>query len=325
MRRIVVLELLCITALAAMIFAGCGGDGGGREMARPDNIETELAPIETAAADQARVIIGFKQPPGRAERQMVEGHGGNVAHVYTLIPAIAAKIPEQAVEGIRHNPNVAYVEGDPELRACQDELGWGADRINAETLWGSTEDAVDIQGRNDLSPYTGEGCVVAILDTGIDYTHPDLDDNYRSDLGSDYVNDDADPMDDNGHGTHCAGVVAAEDNELGMINVAPRASLVALKVLDANGVGYTSDVVAALDAAAQQSWGTGFRVCSMSFSGEHSGSLKKACGAAYNSGRGILLVAAAGDDAGAVGYPAAYDSVIAVSATVVSRGFCTFG
>ena len=98
---------------------------------------------------------------------------------------------------------------------------------------------------------------VAVIDTGIDYTHPDLAANYAG--GYDFVNDDYDPLDDNGHGTHVAGTVAACDDGpnsggadttgISVVGVGPHISLVTLKVLSAQGTGSTSDVVAALNVA----------------------------------------------------------------------------
>ena len=85
---------------------------------------------------------------------------------------------------------------------------------------------------------------MAIVDTGIDYTHPDLSSNYVG--GYDFVNNDTDPMDDHNHGTHVAGTVAAKDNGAGVIGVAPNAMLYGIKVLSATGSGYWSDIIAGI-------------------------------------------------------------------------------
>lgn len=99
---------------------------------------------------------------------------------------------------------------------------WALHVIDAPEAWDAGE--------------TGAGVRVAVLDTGIDYSHPDLADNFGG--GWDFVNDDPNPMDDEGHGTHVAGIIAAADNEFGVIGVAPDATVIAVKVLDADGSGY---------------------------------------------------------------------------------------
>ncbi|MGB3459873.1 MAG: S8 family serine peptidase [Halobacteriota archaeon] len=248
------------------------------------------------------VIIGFKDKPSQADKDMVRGQGGEIKHSYTIIDAIAAKLPEQAIENIQKNSKVAYVEMDGEVHAHDIELynSWGVEHIGA----GIVHD-----GGN-----TGDGVKVAIIDTGINYNHPDLSENYAG--GYDFVNDDDDPMDDAGHGTHCAGIVAAVDNGAGVVGVAPDAHLYGFKVLDSSGSGYLSDAIAGIDAAV----GDETDIISMSFgSSSDLESMGAACDAAY--GAGIVLVASAGNSGNPpargdnVGYPARYDSVIAVAAT----------
>ncbi|MBA7516845.1 hypothetical protein ES705_08894 [subsurface metagenome] len=248
------------------------------------------------------VIIGFKDKPGQAGEDMIRGHGGDIKYSYTIIDAIAAKLPEQAIDKIEKNPRVAYVEMDGEVHALEETLPWGVDRIDAEIVHAYNK---------------GLGVKVAIIDTGIDYNHPDLDANYKVG-GPDYVNGDSDPMDDNGHGTHCAGIVAAEDNDIGVVGVAPEAHLYAVKVLDSGGSGYLSDVIAGIDWSRNNE----MQVISMSLgTNTDYQPLHDACNVAYAAG--IVIVAAAGNDYyrrgrvefNTVDYPARYDSVIAVGAT----------
>ena len=175
-------------------------------------------------------------------------------------------------------------------------------------VWNGTEDGTDVvAGRN-----AGDGINVSILDTGIDYNHSDLADNYKV-FGYDFVNGDTDPTDDNGHGTHCAGIIAAVDNDIGVIGVAPEADLYAVKVLDSSGSGYVSDVIAGIEWSVNNS----MDIISMSLGlDSDSTDLRNACDYAYNAG--LLLVAAAGNEGSGsdtVTYPAKYDSVIAVAAT----------
>jgi len=250
--------------------------------------------------DRKKVIIGFVDRPNQADENMIHGHGGKTKYTYNIIYAKAVEIPEQAIDRIKKNPRVKYVEEDAEVHALGElDDSWGVDRIDADEVWSSN---------------TGLGVKVAIIDTGIDYNHDDLDGNYAG--GYDYVNDDDNPMDDAGHGTHCAGIVAAEKNGEGVVGVAPNANLYAVKVLDETGSGFISDVVAGIEWAVEHN----MDVISMSLGGPSSDTLKAACGNAYDEG--LVLVASAGNSGTprgrtttTVGYPAAYASVIAVSAT----------
>ncbi|MGE5458451.1 MAG: S8 family serine peptidase [Methanococcaceae archaeon] len=258
--------------------------------------------ITTAGA--VPVIIGFKD---KAHPEIVQPHG-KVAHSYKYIPAVAADLPEQAIENLKKNNKIAYIEPDYVVTALDDTVPWGITRIGAPL--------VHTNGNK------GTGINVAIIDTGINYNHPDLRDNYKG--GYDFVNDDVDPLDDNEHGTHCAGIIAAADNEIGVIGVAPEANLYSLKMLDSTGSGYISDLIAAIEWAIETRKDTDtsndIQIISMSL-GSNSGvtALETACSLAYDSG--ILLVAAAGNDGNrrgtgdSVDYPGAYSSVIAVAAT----------
>jgi len=294
------LIIISIILLLVMVFAsGCIPIMEKLGLVSPTN-EEQLSPEKGGPPDGLiKVLIGFKEKPGAAQQAMVKGLGGKIKYTYNLIPAIAASVPEVAIEALRGNPNITNVELDSKVFALGQTLPWGVDRIDAEVVHTSTK---------------GSGVDVAIIDTGIDDTHPDLYGNCKG--GWDFVNNDDNPMDDNGHGTHVAGIVAALDNSDGVVGVAPEASLYALKVLDSNGSGYVSDVVLAIQWASDPddngSADDRLDVINMSLGGRKNIFLEWACNLAYLDG--LLLVAAAGNG-GAVIYPAAYSSVIAVSAT----------
>jgi len=182
-------------------------------------------------------------------------------------------------------------------------------------------------------PNKGTGIYIAVLDTGIDYTHPELGENYAG--GYDFVNSDSDPKDDHGHGTHVSGTIAAEDNTEGVIGVAPEAKIYAVKVLDQKGVGSYSDVIAGIEWAVLgpdglEGNGDDSKIISMSLGGgSDSQALHDAVDAAYQ--KGVLLVAAAGNngdgepyDEDTWSYPAAYSSVIAVGATDEDDALASF-
>jgi subtilisin family serine protease len=206
---------------------------------------------------------------------------------------------------------------------------WYLQAINAEGAWAK-------------EPTGGAGQVIAILDTGVDYLHPDLDDNIWQNqaelngaegvdddgngfvddiMGWDWVNNDNDPKDDNSHGTHVAGIAAAEQNNgTGISGVAFGSKIMPLKVLQSSGRGNSGDLAAAITYAAEN----GATVINMSL-GSYGESLvvKAALENAYST---ALPVAAAGNegyaieindckDVIAVQYPAAYNFVFGVQAT----------
>ncbi|MGQ9477925.1 MAG: S8 family peptidase [Candidatus Bipolaricaulia bacterium] len=174
-----------------------------------------------------------------------------------------------------------------------------------------------IRIRPDSQGYEGEGVRVALLDSGLDPDHPDLRANYRG--GYDFVNGDPEPWDDNGHGTEVAGVLAAAEDGSGLVGVAPRAELYAVKVLGGNAHGAISDVVKGLEWAVQH----GMDVVNMSLgTPEDSRALREAVRAAFEAG--LVLVAPAGNESGAVLFPAAYPEVIAVSATTKADRLAPF-
>jgi subtilisin len=231
-------------------------------------------------------------------------------------PIVSAQLTEDEVAALRKNGNVALVEEDapcyaiglvPNLQiedqpsVLAETIPAGVAQIKAPAAWGNSQ---------------GKGIRVGVVDTGIDFNHPDLKSNYVG--GASFVPGVPTPMDDAGHGTHCAGTIAAVINGAGVVGVAPRASLYAAKVLDKNGSGQFSWVIAGIDWCIQHN----MHIVSMSLGAPSApAALKTVCDAAWT--KGLLLVAAAGNAqqqvpvppaASNVGFPAKYKNVIAVSA-----------
>lgn len=263
--------------------------------------------VDAAPPGKVDVLIGFKNPPGQNERALVRAQGGTVNHVYTLIPSIAASVPPQALNALSNNPKVAVIEPDVQVQAidylAEISTVWGVSRIESDYAY------------LRQSSITGDQVKVAVIDSGIDTDHPDLAGNYVE--GYDFVNNDSDPNDDNGHGTHCAGTIGAVAENGGVVGVAPGVSLYALKVLDANGSGSFSDVIAALQWCVDH----GIHVTSNSYGSRQDPGTQVAAAFANAEQQGILSIAAAGNDGNVkgngnnVGYPASYTSVVAVAAT----------
>ncbi|MXV63069.1 S8 family serine peptidase [Natronorubrum sp. JWXQ-INN-674] len=230
--------------------------------------------------------------------------------------AVSGQFPDAALEAFENNPNVRYVEKNARMQALEQTTPYGIEQVDADV-------AID-----DGS--TGDGVSIAIIDSGIDPQHETLEAN----LGEGWAATDAACQDDcsggffcspndidtcyaewdddNDHGTHVAGTAGAADDGEGVLGVAPDATLHAVKVLDCCGSGAYDDIAAGIEWSADQ----GHEVQNMSLGGDESNVVADAV--AYAAERGVTMIAAAGNDGectDCVGYPAAYDEVIAVSAT----------
>jgi thermitase len=196
----------------------------------------------------------------------------------------------------------SYIEPNMLFKACMVpndpywKLQWGVRKIQADYAWNITMGSPSI--------------LMAIIDTGVDWKHEDLAKNYVP-LGYDWVNGDKDPMDDNGHGTHVCGIASSViNNNLGIAGIS-QVKIMAEKALNQTGYGYADDLAQAITHAADQ----GAKIMVMSW-GSNSSSILLKRSIQYAYSKGAILVAAAGNDASNVKiYPAAYDEVIAVSAT----------
>lgn len=274
-----------------------------------------ILPLDSYAATK-KVIIGFHRTPELHEHNLVHGAKGRIRRTHRHISALAVEMPEEEVARLKKDPSVAYVVDDipvKPIEAIQTVASsaeyidaWGVQRIGAETA----------ANRG----FKGAGVKVGIIDSGIDYNHPDLKDNYKG--GYNFIDNNSDPYDNelNSHGTHVAGIIAAKDNGTGVVGVAPAASIYAIKVFGANGSGgEISTIVAAIEWAIEN----GMNVVNLSFGVDSMTAqlmpdvfrpLQEVCDLAYS--KGIVLVAAAGNEGrNTVSIPAAYNSVIAVTAT----------
>lgn len=204
-------------------------------------------------------------------------------------------IPEDVVSKIK---NLDYVKDVIPNNIISISLDESVSLINAENLWKKT----DIYGEN----MTGKGVTVAILDTGVDYTHPDLRENYISDGSYDFINFDNDPMDDNyaSHGTHCAGIICGKGYESNFtyVGVAPDAKFYAFKVLKSSGNTTLSTILAGLNAAVDPNRdfdpSDHVDIVSLSFGTETAGSpddmLSRIADDVVEAG--VIVVAAAGNE-----------------------------
>jgi subtilisin family serine protease len=250
----------------------------------------------------------------QAVRELLSRHGASQAEALPLIHGMVAYLPNAAAaRALEREAGVLSVEDDIVIHALAkpapvpvaQAVPWGVLRILAPVVWGVT---------------TGDPVKVGIIDTGIDVSHPDLSGNLKG--GVSCVAYASKYTDDNGHGTHVAGIVAAVDNGYGVVGVAPQADLYAIKVLDRRGSGYLSDIIRGMDWAVVN----GMHVVNMSL-GTNTYSAAFALAAERMARAGVVQVAAAGNDgpgADTVDYPGAFPHVLAVGATASNDVIASF-
>jgi len=267
-----------------------------------------------------RYIVGLRGPLRSAKVPMVRDAEVAEAHDvrrFVNFNSFAAELTDEEAAALRASREVRYVEAVHERHlletaaatppAATDGTRYnfeqtippGITATHAPELWALTR---------NLPPVN-----VAIIDTGIDPTHPDLADNYAG--GYNTIKPDAPPFDDHGHGTHVAGTVAAENNSIGVVGMAPTARLWAIKVLDSSGSGTTENVVAALDwLITKKNAVGGHWIVSLSLgSNDVDFPERDAFQRAFDAG--ILAIAAAGNkNQPTLEYPGAYPTVLAAGA-----------
>lgn len=183
-------------------------------------------------------------------------------------------------------------------------MPWGVQKIKAPQAWSQT---------------TGRQIKIGVIDTGIDFNHPAIRDSLIN--GINLVNRGEPPMDDNGHGTHIAGIIAASSPSLGMIGVAPHALIAPVKAFDNQGSAYVSDIVQAIDWCVQNK----MNIINMSFG------MRTRSKAMYNAvlraySKGVIIIASSGNDRRfkSIDYPAKYSHTISVGATNAVRKIAPF-
>lgn len=281
--------------------------------------------IAQPGSPQDRYIVVLRDGAGPAADVAAEvaiSAGGRVGYVYeTVLNGFSISVPRAALRGIRSNPRVAYVEEDRPASIFAQEIPTGIDRILA------VKTALGIDDNDDYRVDVD----VAVVDTGIDWEHPDLNvvggANCLQTTGGgppwarNYYCDDSGTTsgdDDHYHGTHVAGTIGALDNGIGVVGVAPGARLYAVKVLDSGGSGYTSGIIAGIDWVVDQG---DIEVLNMSLGGSGvDESYRTAIDNAVSKGV-VVVVAAGNSDADANDYSPAYvPSAITVSALADFNG-----
>lgn len=276
----------------------------------------ELVINYNPAADEAS-IQALLRSLGAVEVQRIPQIGSMKILVPESLSAASSAMSVVSGSAVAEAAGLVNIEELAEFTAFQDDPNSGASFIPNDTFFGD----IGMYGLKtgpggtwttvawDHSPKRGAGVIVAVLDSGYDFTHPDLIG--QSVPGWDFVNDDNNPADDNGHGTHVSGTIAAKtNNALGIAGVAYNAKILPVKVLNAAGSGnnfvISMGIVYAVDKGA--------KVINMSLGGS---AFTTSMSAAVNYAitRGVTVIAASGNTYGTTyQYPASYDGVISVAA-----------
>jgi thermitase len=278
---------LALSALSVPAAAAVPDQGGPQA---PDRVLVKFSPTTTAStvADAVHAV-------GATEI-------GVVADLAVHVLSVPTGRVDQVLAALSRRGDVEYAEQDGldavTLTPNDPSWGqeWGLPKVNAPTAWNTTT------GSSSM--------VVAILDTGVDFTHPDLQGRFVA--GYDFVNGDSDPTDDNGHGTGTAGVFGATSNNgVGIAGTCWACKVMPVKVMNSAGSGAWSTI------ASGMTWATdhGAKIISMSLGGS-TGSATMQDAVTYAQAHDVLVVAAAGNNASsALFYPAAYAGVLSVAGT----------
>jgi hypothetical protein len=267
-------------------------------------------PARATNPDAAPYIVVFKDTvnPQVAVPQVAKAYGLQTGFIYQYaLKGMSAMVPVGRLEALSHDPRVAYVVEDLPRSINEQSIPTGIQRIFADT-----NAELDIDGSDDYRVDVD----VAVIDTGVDFQHPDL--NVVGGVNC-YnwwpftANCVAGGDDDHYHGTHVAGSIGALDNGIGVVGVAPGARIWAVKVLSSSGSGYSSQIVAGIDWVAAHA--DTIEVANMSLGGAgFSQAEYDAIQGAVNAGV-AFAVAAGNDDDDANNYsPGGFDNVLSVSA-----------
>ena len=311
---------IALALLGALLASGCGrvelpasGAGGrpavglaGADDEMPAGAEPDEASFQAQREDVSDQLIVQVAPGTRA---VLSADGPQtirefeMGHRYQVVKIPQGMSRQEAIERLSRRPGVRMVAPNRRYFTTMTPSDamfnqqWGLDRTNAKKAWDKGINASNV--------------TVAVLDTGVDYNHPEL--KGRVIKGPDLADKDNDPMDVHGHGTHVSGVIAAAgNNNEGIAGVAWNAKILAIKVLSDNGSGTTDAVMQGIKYAADN----GARVINLSL-GTSDPTIDPVLHVAmeYAYKKGVLIVAAAGNDRSLVGSPANDPYAIAVSST----------
>jgi subtilisin family serine protease len=333
-------KLSCFAAAALL-----AGSAFAQDIVRPGQVPRGAAPAPLTAAPNSYIVM-FTPGTSRNNRANAAFFAGAaVRHNYVGMDAIAVTVPNaNALDALRRAPGVTRIVPDYVVRTEQ-KAGKGGGKGGGGSGGGGGSTPLTFDTRQLIStevqrvgmPVTGSdgaGIGVAVVDTGIDFNHPDLapaPNNPQSAYNA--INPNGSCQDDGGHGTHISGLIAALNNNIAIVGVAPAAKLYCVKVIGSDLTGQDSDVIAGLDWVLQNhnQVNPPIRVVNLSLgrpldTGEtlDNSDMRPIIQALYN--QGVVVVASAGNDPTleiSQVVPAGFPEVLAVASTFASNGIRT--
>ncbi len=265
------------------------------------------------AAAGTQVLISFKDGKKAEVRQAILAAGGQISYVNDDVQAFAVSVAsEAALDTLAESLDIGYIEEDP-IRTVDgaggDRFDWGVETVQARDVWDADRD-----GKFDTGAPRGNGRTVCIIDTGVRVDHPDL---AGVDItgGVSLVEDGPWYQDNHGHGTHIAGIIAAQRNGFGTIGIAPKASIYVVRAASDSGQMSTSTLIRAVEACVAG----GADVINMSLGGPIASRTEHRFYKRLYNRKNVLLIAAAGNDGSDQHhFPASYDAVVSVGAVNAS-------
>ncbi len=302
MRKLFLVSFSLLVAAAMIMVGGCSQE----HSTSPDTSSAVLGQNATTSPGTKDVLIGWA---GNRPDAALNATGASIKREYSHLPIVFASVPENNINRLKSNPNILFVESPVVKGFTAQTLDWGVDRIDAEYVW-------------TQSSYDGSGVNVAILDTGGDMDHPDL--TWAG--GYSVVSRDPNDFDDKvGHGTHCAGIVSADNNDFGVVGVAPNCDIWAVQISDSKFI-VTQDIIDGINWIIGTYYdadpNNNIQVVNMSFGGPESQAEGLALEELYDLG--VLLVSSAGNASGPLAYPESYPFVMAITASDIYDNFATY-
>jgi subtilisin family serine protease len=278
--------------------------------------------VSAFAADPQRYLVATKRPFHAGAMQALRHSVNGEVEPRNVVPfetfsGFAATLSEAEVATLRTSREVRWIEPVLERHA------FARDPFHQVVPYG-----IDIIFARQAQAGIAAGTVnVVVVDTGVDYKHPELKDIWMG--GHNFIGNNEDPFDDGGHGTHVAGTIAAANNGIGVLGVAPNVRLWSYKMLNSGGSGTSEGVIASIDWVTQQkltrggNWVANY---SLGANGESPGEREAFL---HATDAGVLVVAASGNSSTAgspapVAYPASYPGVVAVGAINSRRELASF-